>query len=150
MPDIPTQYFLKELPDQPLYLPSGQQVPWEHVDGDIGILQTTDVGLIFQLSNAASAHRGGVIKIDEAQYQELLKKKLTEQPPSTPHDRYSLPQIPIRTAGLPQVGALNESPSGNVAASPEPAPPPPVETLAQKEPQPPPREMVKRGKAKPA
>lgn len=147
MPDIPTQYFLKELPDQPLYLPSGQKVPWEVVNGDVGILATTDVGLIFQLSNAAADHRGGVVKIEEAQYQELLKKKLTEQPPSQQHDRYSLPQIPIRTVGLPQVGARNESPSGDVAASPEPQPPA-VEQMPQKEPQPPPRETVKRGKAK--
>lgn len=147
MPEIPLQYFLKELPENPLYLPTGQKVPWEIVDSDTGILATQDAGLIFQLANCVSQRRGGVVKIEQGRYEELLKKKPEGTSSLPPPERSSLPQAPLRVAESPlpkaQPPPVVESPNAAVVAA-NPTPPPDAPPAQVK----PPRDAVKRGRAK--
>lgn len=149
MPSIPFQYYLKELPDQPLFLPSGQKVPWDVIDPETGVFKTDDAGLIFQLSNAAANRVGGVVRIDEAQYEELKKNRRVAPVNLPPPERHSLPQAPLRVAPALALSPAEAAKSDVVAevakgleGTPPPVTPPPVVDVQ------PPARTVRRGKLK--
>lgn len=89
-------FWLKELIDRKLFLPSGAPVPFEAADGTYGILETEDPGMSSELEKAMKNHVGGVIQITEADFGEWKKKALSlgSQPP-LPRDRESLGPIPL-------------------------------------------------------
>jgi len=67
------RYFLKELVSNKLFLPNGARVPFEDVGDDTGILATSDGFIISEMEKAIHRHVGGVIEIDQAQYEDLKK-----------------------------------------------------------------------------
>lgn len=69
------RYFRKELPQTPLYLPTGAPVKFDEVSDGYGYYATSNGYEIAQLLKIASEHRGGVEVISGDQYQEYLKKK---------------------------------------------------------------------------
>src|SRR6266851_2502259 len=95
-----TQFYLKELIGQKLFLPNGAQVPFEDVGGTYGILQTSDPYLITELDKAVKAHTGGVIPLTEAEYAQWFEKKkaLGSSSVLSPasKDRESLGPIPFQ------------------------------------------------------
>lgn len=80
---MPTYYFKKELPKNPLYDSSGEPIVFELLNAHEGYLQTDNEKLASELKKSAAAHRGGVLVITEADYAEFLKKKPPTPPSST-------------------------------------------------------------------
>jgi len=70
-----TRYFRKELPETPLYLPTGAPIRFDEVSDGYGYYATSNGYEAAQLIKCASEHRGGVEEITEQQYSEYLKKK---------------------------------------------------------------------------
>lgn len=121
------KYYLKELVNQPLFLPSGAKVPFEDVGGTYGILAAEDSGLIAELDKAVKNHIGGVMSLTKEQYDEWAKKK--ETLPSSlglprPRERESLGPIPfqqlqaVRAAGAAAVVNPPMPPGPNLISSP--------------------------------
>lgn len=72
-------YFKKELISNRVRTASGDAIPFEDIGGDCGVIAVDDddpVGHEFYttLSEKAAKRRGGVIKITQAQFDELKKK----------------------------------------------------------------------------
>lgn len=124
-------FWLKELIDRPLFLPSGAKVPFEAVDGVYGLLATEDGFISSELEKAVNNHVGGVMKLTAEEHESWSKKKLSQGSlPSLSRDRESLGAIPqselqkLRSQGLAAVvGGVdafgNVQPSMNpVIASP--------------------------------
>ena len=102
-------FWLKELVTQKLYLPSGGVAPFEDAGGGYGILACENDALNAELTKAAKDHIGGVIPLQESEYNEWQKKKAALVSSSgslqQPRERESLGPIPfqelqaIRAAG---------------------------------------------------
>lgn len=71
-----TWYFKKELPDNPIFV-LGKAYRFD-------ILSIDDEELANHFLNAAAKQIGGVISIDQPEYDELLKKKAQSSPLSVP------------------------------------------------------------------
>ena len=122
------RHFLKELPNQALFLPNGAKVPFEDIGGGYGLLATADQYLIAELDKAVRAHTGGVIPLTEAEYAQWNeKKKLSASSSglSQPRDREALGPIPfqqlqaIRAAGAAAVVSAPLPPgTPNIISSP--------------------------------
>ncbi len=69
-----TTHWLKEIPRNVLYLPTGGPVPFEAVSNEYGILATADPVIIGELEKAVARQIGGVSKITESEYVEFQKK----------------------------------------------------------------------------
>lgn len=67
-------FFYKELLGNAVYA-KGKAVPWEATTGDCGVFATDDEAVAAELKILAAARKGGVVVIDEAQYDDRLKKK---------------------------------------------------------------------------
>lgn len=103
-------FWLKEIIDRKLFLPSGAQVPFEPVDGTYGILATEDQFTASELEKSVRTRVGGVMRLSEEEYDQWKKKALLEGSlPSLPRDRESLGSIPqaelqkLRERGLAAV-----------------------------------------------
>jgi len=68
---MPTKYYRKELPTQPIYV-NGRPLTFD-------VIETSDAALIAQLDSAIAGHRGGIEEINAATYQEEVQKKTTEK-----------------------------------------------------------------------
>jgi hypothetical protein len=82
-------YFKKELASNSFFLPDGNPVQFELVSGDTGIavLDTDkDAGLIAALKDAATKRRGGIVVIDQAEYDDLKKNLLSDQSGRRPRE----------------------------------------------------------------
>lgn len=66
-------FFKKEIPNRPLYLPTGQRVGFSYVDLDYGYLMTEDPVLIAELEKTVG--RLGVVRSNESEWNEFQKKK---------------------------------------------------------------------------
>lgn len=73
------RYFKKELVSRPLYLPGGGKVGFTNIGDDTGLLATEDGFLIAELSKLAARHKGGVVELNVAAYEDLKKN-----PPTSP------------------------------------------------------------------
>lgn len=105
-----TTFWLKEIVDRKLFLPSGAPVPFESVDGIYGILSTEDPFIAIELEKSVRNHVGGVMKLTEEEYSEWKKKLLLQgSQPSLPRERETLGAIPpaelqkLRSQGLAAV-----------------------------------------------
>lgn len=67
------RYFKKELPSNPLYLPSGRRAPFKLSKAGVGLLVTNDSKLLAQLDIMVSRRVGGLIEIDEKEYLDLRR-----------------------------------------------------------------------------
>lgn len=92
------RFYLKEIVSTKLYLPTGMAVPFEDIGGSYGLLQTQDPNLIAELDKAVKAHTGGVIPLNEAEYNEWVAKKKSSQSSSQSQtrDREALSPIPFQ------------------------------------------------------
>lgn len=130
-------FWLKELIDRPLFLPSGARVPFEAVDGVYGLLETEDGFISSELEKAVNNHVGGVMKLTAEEHEYWSKKKLSQGSlPSLPRDRESLGAIPsselqkLRSQGLAAVvGGVDAV--GNVVPSLNPVISSPGQSQAQ-------------------
>lgn len=115
-PAQPIRYYKKELVSNRLSLPNGKAVQFEQIGGtDSGVLATTDQGLTSELDKAVAARRGGVIEINESQYQELKKNPHVSPSRLKSLDAQSLRQL---------LSSQNRERSAAVAAvKPEPSAP---------------------------
>lgn len=119
MSSVPTTFFLKELLSNPVWLPNGRQAPWEPVGDDLGVLATQDANLIFHLSNLAQRHVGGVVRIDEAKYQDIKKnstgnvspRRLEREAISAATPAPSLSQLSPAPAAAPAAVVGNSEPA---------------------------------------
>lgn len=70
------RYWLKELPEENCYLPTGQKVVLDFVgvNGD-GFISSENGFVNAQLAKAVQSHIGGWVEIDQIRYDEELKKK---------------------------------------------------------------------------
>lgn len=91
-------FYLKELVQQPLYLPNGMKVPFEDIGGSYGLLATEDPTLVSELNKAVKSHTGGVIALNEAEYNEwqAKKKASASSSQSQTRDREALSPIPFQ------------------------------------------------------
>lgn len=84
--------FKKEIPDNPIFLPTGQKVDFEIANpNDYGFIRTDNTFIISELTKATQRRIGGVVPSNDAEYQEFLKKK--QDWPSgrpSPRDRESV------------------------------------------------------------
>jgi len=88
MPEKAKIYFRKEIFSNAFYV-RGKAAPFEDIGNNQGLLvldYSADADLIAALSQAAEAHRGGIVKISEAEYAEK-KSRASLIPP-----RKRLPQ----------------------------------------------------------
>lgn len=70
------KYFKKELPTNPLALPNGRKIHFDHADpNDLGFFKTEDGYLIGELESAIARHVGGVLPSNEAEYIAFEQKK---------------------------------------------------------------------------
>jgi hypothetical protein len=70
-------YYKKELFASYFYV-KGKAVPFEPLDGNSGVGKfdpATDSEIVAALDKAAAGHKGGVVKITEAEYEALKKNK---------------------------------------------------------------------------
>lgn len=71
------KYYQKELVSNRLYLKvTGAPVAWEPIGDDQGVLATENDIVIKELDQAVARHVGGVIEIDQEQYDSAKKKAL--------------------------------------------------------------------------
>jgi len=70
---MPTRFFAKELPDQPIYI-AGRPYKFD-------FLATDDNWLISEFESAIRQGVGGIVEINQAQYDESLKKKTGNSSP---------------------------------------------------------------------
>lgn len=88
------KFYKKELFSNRLSLPNGKKVAFEQVgNSDTGIIATSDPGLSAELDKAVAARRGGVIEINEAQFQELKKNPPAGRSPIKSLNAQSLRQL---------------------------------------------------------
>lgn len=67
------KYFLKELVSKPLKLSTGNTIEFEDVGGDMGVIATDNGFLVGELEKAHENRVGGVVPIDQEQYDDLKK-----------------------------------------------------------------------------
>ena len=118
-------FFYKELVSNAARLSDGREAYFEPIGNDNGILATDDPGLIRMLNELIAGHRGGVVRIDKEQYDELLKKKPDGPLPSKP--RMSDPPLPPKLSAVPDsrnlapsVGAATRGPIPDALKQPKP------------------------------
>lgn len=108
------KYYQKELVSNRLYLRStGAPVSWEPIGDDQGVLATENDVVINELDQAVARHVGGVIEIDQEQYDSAKKKALGSPLAfNLPRDRSAISglmfQQPQSLSGL--VAATNPAP----------------------------------------
>lgn len=117
------RYYVKEVLSTQVWLSYGKQAPWEPIGDDTGILSTSDAQMIHDLENLRARGVGGIVLIDEAQYN-AKKKQPPTAPPST--ERSSLGGI--RAAPTIQQVAPKSS-------TPPPGPPVAVPVAAAEKPE---------------
>lgn len=137
---MPIAYFYKELVSSPVVV-AGKPVHWEQLDGNRGVIAVNveaDKALAEGLQKLANDHRGGVVVITEAVYQD--KKK-------------ALPFNPLKASGKGRESMLRPisqnsdpfrrvKPSAAAVSSTPSEPPvqnasaPPVESLRESAPKP--------------
>lgn len=133
MSEVPTQYFYKEILSNKVWLPNGKLPAWEAVGNDIGVLATNDAFVIFHLTSLSHKHVGGIVKIDEAAYQDAKKNALgSGSPPNLPRGLSPQPgptAAPVFNNPVPpQLPAKPPTPAAapvvaNVVEAKPPAPP---------------------------
>lgn len=70
------RFFKKEIPSNPLFLPSGAKVDFQYYDPEgFGFIQTTDEFIITELDRAMARRVGGVVESTQEEYDEFIKKK---------------------------------------------------------------------------
>lgn len=121
------KFYKKELVSNKLGLPGGRAVRFEVIGvSDTGILATEDPGLIAELDKAAASHRGGVVELTEAQYQELKKNPPGERSRIRSLNSQSIRQllnrprqnaVPAAAAKAQEPSAPMEVPKGLVTVS---------------------------------
>ena len=107
------KFFLKEIASNPFII-DGKPVQFEVFPSNRGLLQLDeekDAALIKELDLAASQRRGGVVRIDQAQYEELKKN----EPLSKPSAAFIKPSL-LRVLQVPKPLARPSQPAP--AASP--------------------------------
>jgi len=124
-----SRYFLKEVVSNKIWLQTtGAPVPWEPVGDDTGIFTTDNTAIANELDMAVARGVGGVVIIDEAQYQEYKKKANAAQSPlSSLHDRFSLSglNLPLQVNPGSRVAAIDGVPlHGQLADIPKETPKP--------------------------
>lgn len=72
---MPTKYFKKELPKNPLFSASGEQIRFDFISPNIGFMQTEDPALITELEKCIAQKRNGVLPCTEEEFAEFQKKK---------------------------------------------------------------------------
>lgn len=70
-----SRYYRKEIPTQPLYLPTGSKISFDAISDGYGYYATANGYEIAQLMICIREKKGGVVEISEAEYQDYLKKK---------------------------------------------------------------------------
>ncbi len=119
MSEAPTKFYLKEILSTKFWLPNGKLPPWEAIGGDTGILQTNAPNLIFHLDNAASRHKGGIVNITQAQYEEAKKNSTgPELPRSSERQGVGGPGITAMPASLFPQPKQTPAPSPTPVAAP--------------------------------
>ncbi len=108
------RYFKKEILSNRLWLKStGAAVTWENAGDDTGILATDNQAIIDELDGAVAKGIGGVVQIDEAEYQDT-KKKASVNPSllNSVRDRFSLSGLSLPAPSNPGalVAAVNPPP----------------------------------------
>lgn len=96
-------FFKKEILSNPVYI-GGTGIRWENIGHDMGIIAIEAEGGVNGLREMVRQQRGGVIEIDEAEYEELKKKA---EPDSQPKPRLSEPALDPQP---PRVARLNVEP----------------------------------------
>lgn len=88
------RFFKKEIPSNPLFLPSGAKVDFQYFDPEgFGFIQTTDEFIITELDRAMARRVGGVVESTQEEYDEFIKKKADQ-----PLGRLSRPEREAVTA----------------------------------------------------
>lgn len=122
-------YFKKELPFNPWTLSDGSRVKVEALNNQLGVVKATTELEVKELTEVANKHIGGWYLIDEAEYEELLKKKS----PLKPHSRREeLTSQGLREAAQARANAESSQPQAESVAegdaersiAPPPADPP--------------------------
>lgn len=126
-----SKFFKKEIASNPFTGPNGQQVQFEILPSDTGVIvldETKDAELITALTEAFRNRRGGVVEVTEQEYHDIKKNKEHLRPSVA-----FLRQPKMQTFKSPELLKRPESPASRVAADrqriPAPTvPPPPVDT----------------------
>ncbi len=74
-----TAYFKKEFPKTPIFLADGTKLQFEPRESIVGFYKTDSDATITALQKLQAEHRGGVFKIDAAEYEEGKKKAASNQ-----------------------------------------------------------------------
>ena len=78
----PKSFFKKELASLP-FIVQGRAVPFQICENNQGVIALdprTDAPLIAALNDAAAHQRGGIVRINEALYEDIKKKAVTRLP----------------------------------------------------------------------
>lgn len=65
------RFYKKEIPSNPLYLPNGKRVPFRTTHSNVGIFATDKEGIIAELDRMSQKRVGGVIQIDQTEFQNI-------------------------------------------------------------------------------
>lgn len=123
------RYFRKEVPKTPIWLPNGNSLKFDTIDGHMGFFQTDDTATVDALKRLEAEHRGGVFEVSPQTYDaEFVKKK----PGSTPFDFNSVQRETVASA-----------PTGDTMQPRSPAAAVPVEVSPVPAPAPAPSEPAK-------
>ena len=120
----PKSFFKKELASLP-FIVQGRAVPFQICENNRGVIALdprTDTPLITALNDAAANQRGGIVRIDEALYEDLKKKAVTRLPTldQTRHGVLRQAKSPSQQAtsrDLPAVEAVAATNAGIRSAS---------------------------------
>jgi len=120
------KFYRKTVVRTPIYLSNGARVSFSDVGNDIGVFETSDIGLQNEFEVCVRMQRGGVEEIDEATFAALLetKKKSTRPaPPLSRFDQRASAHIPAGAATSAE--AVAAKPPATVPKAPDaPAMPP--------------------------
>lgn len=130
-------WFRKVLYSQPAWLPDGRQAKFESVGDDEGVAAVMNPEVAALYRTLADKKVGGVIEIDQKEYEELKKKPVIE-PRKPPAPFQPLPQQLPKVPPIPDPALV----PGRAAAGELPPPPKPPEAAQPKLRRPPPRKSA--------
>jgi hypothetical protein len=121
------RYFLKKVPNNPVWLSNGAKVPFVPLGEETAILATEDELTIKELDEVIAQKILGVVALSKERYDELLKKKpslrqLSLPSPSTPEslEPLSQPTNPILLQSQEEVVAPADGDATDAATEEKP------------------------------
>jgi hypothetical protein len=135
------RYFRKEIPRTPIYLPNGDKLVFESLDGVFGYHKTDRPDEIQALETLIAQHRGGVYPITQEEYDRDFGKKKQGSTPSVPASQWREEWGGgfAQDTQSPRIS----TPVAPAAAVPAPANPAPVPPAPTPEPPPAPKRTVR-------